>query len=779
MAAEEIIGIKVTTDTTQSTKAVEGLDTALTSTSDSVKSLRAQLKEATAAVAIMSEKFGAGSKEAINAAKSAAELKDRIGDAKLLTDAFNPDAKFKAVASSLAGVAGGFSALQGAMALFGVENKDVEKTLLKVNAAMALTQGLNAIGDSIDAFKTLGVQIKASTTFQTLNNAATSTGAAIQKMFGVAVETTSTSFKVLKGAIIATGIGALVVILGEVIANFDAIKKWIMDSPLGSLAKGIGNLVEGFTDFIGVTSEAKRNLDAISKANERANEDINNRIKVLKAQGGSEKEIYDLKIQQTNNELNALRNKAKVNGDLTAEEWKQFRTLKNDQIVAGAEYNKKVNDDTAKANKEAQDAKKKHDDEIKKKNDEAIKQREDDTKAADKMLIDLQNERILAEITNEDDKAKKKLEIDRDAKLKEIDALKISDEEKNKLKTANEEKYQADVKAVDDKIKEEKAKNDKEFEKTLQETLNDTRLATLKDGKEKDLEQLKIDLEAATTEITDNAKYTEEQKGKLIAAERDKYLAKVADIEDEYTKKADEREGDRLKSLIDNETLSFKARKEAADDAIALNKDMYDKGEITLDEYTKTDKELSESRKELAKKEAEVRSENLNKISGTLKNVSKALGEHTVAGKATAIAAATIDTYQSAVSAFKSLAGIPVVGPVLGAVAAAAAIVAGIKNVKAIMAVKAPDVPAGAGPGAGFIDIPSPGTPAMPPSGGGGSTPSLPDMGGLPDMTGGGGDSGGSSGGGGGNATKVYVLESDISNTQKRVAVIQNGATFN
>ena len=259
-----------------------GLDTALTSTSDSVKSLRAQLKEATAAVAIMSEKFGAGSKEAINAAKSAAELKDRIGDAKLLTDAFNPDAKFKAVASSLAGVAGGFSALQGAMALFGVENKDVEKTLLKVNAAMALTQGLNAIGDSIDAFKTLGVQIKASTTFQTLNNAATSTGAAIQKMFGVAVETTSTSFKVLKGAIIATGIGALVVILGEVIANFDAIKKWIMDSPLGSLAKGIGNLVEGFTDFIGVTSEAKRNLDAISKANERANEDINNRIKYIK-----------------------------------------------------------------------------------------------------------------------------------------------------------------------------------------------------------------------------------------------------------------------------------------------------------------------------------------------------------------------------------------------------------------------------------------------------------------------------------------------------------------
>jgi len=48
------------------------------------------------------------------AAKRASELKDRIGDAKALTDAFNPDAKFKALTASLSGVAGGFAAAQGA-----------------------------------------------------------------------------------------------------------------------------------------------------------------------------------------------------------------------------------------------------------------------------------------------------------------------------------------------------------------------------------------------------------------------------------------------------------------------------------------------------------------------------------------------------------------------------------------------------------------------------------------------------------------------------------------
>ena len=63
---------------------------------DNVKSLKAQLREAQAEVAALSEKFGATSREAVQAAKKAAELKDAIGDAKALTDAYNPDAKFNA-----------------------------------------------------------------------------------------------------------------------------------------------------------------------------------------------------------------------------------------------------------------------------------------------------------------------------------------------------------------------------------------------------------------------------------------------------------------------------------------------------------------------------------------------------------------------------------------------------------------------------------------------------------------------------------------------------------
>jgi hypothetical protein len=758
--AEEVIGIKITTDAANATAEVQKLDKAFSDTDTSVKSLRTQLKEAQAQVGLMADKFGATSKEAVNAAKKAADLKDRIGDAKALTDAFNPDAKFKAVASSLAGVAGGFSALQGAMALFGNENKDVEKALLKVNAAMALSQGLQAVGESVDSFRQLGAVIKSTTVFQELNNAATKTATFVQKAFGIATVETSQGFKVLKGAIVATGIGALVVALGLVINNFDAISDWIKKSPLGALAKGVGGLVEQFTDFIGVTSEAERNLNKLSVANKRANEDIENRIKVLKAQGGSEDEIYKLGQKRVENELSTLRESLKTKGKLTEEENKQFRDLKTEQLVLTADYNKKTSDAAAKANEES-----------KKKRDEANKQAIEDKKTADKMLIDLQNEKALAEITSEDDKAKKQAEINYNARVAEIDALKVDVKTKNELKKATEEAYQLEVKDIDDKIKEKRAENDKKFEEELQTTLSEARIAKYKEGKEKEVAALDEALVADTKKILENADYTEIQKKVLIAALKEKHGAELGEIDAKYVKEADDKEQARLDSIVNNENLSYAARKQGVDDALALNKKLFAEGKIDSVAYTKTEKELADARVEIGKKEASARAENAQKISSTLKNAAKAIGEHTVAGKAAAIAAVTIDTYMSATSAFKSLAGIPIVGPVLGAVAAAAAIVAGLKNVKAILAVKTPAVPAGSSE-PGFVDIPSPGAPAT-----GGAMPSL-GGGATPNLGGGGGGGTGNGGGGNGNTIRAYVVERDITNSQSRQEEIQNRARF-
>jgi hypothetical protein len=233
MAIEKIVNLKVQDDFGKA--------------EESVKSLRQQVREATANVAIMSEKFGATSKEAIEAAKRAAELKDRIGDAKDLTDAFNPDAKFDALAKSLAGVAGGFAVVQGAVGLFGEENKELEKQILKVQSAMALAQGAQAIGQSVDSFKQLGAVIKTTAVGQAVLTAATS-------VYNFVVGASTTALKAFRVALIGTGIGALVVGVGLLIANFEKISNWV------------SNLIEKFGGWRNVLMVVATPIWAIVKA---------------------------------------------------------------------------------------------------------------------------------------------------------------------------------------------------------------------------------------------------------------------------------------------------------------------------------------------------------------------------------------------------------------------------------------------------------------------------------------------------------------------------------
>lgn len=218
----------------------------------SVGNFKKALKEANQELVGMTEKFGATSNAAIMAAKKVAGLKDAIGDARDLANSFNPDAKFASFGGAIQGVAAGFSVAQGAMAAFGGESKETEKILLKVQAAMALSQGLNGIMAAKDAFINLGAVIKSSTLFQKSYEAATIAAAAVQRLFTGAVVSTSTSFKVLRTAIISTGIGALVV--------------------------GIGMLVGKIMEWTSSNDGAADSQDRLKKATDELNKSVNNSL---------------------------------------------------------------------------------------------------------------------------------------------------------------------------------------------------------------------------------------------------------------------------------------------------------------------------------------------------------------------------------------------------------------------------------------------------------------------------------------------------------------------
>jgi hypothetical protein len=402
-------------------------------------SLKAQLREATAEVTKLSEQFGASSKEAVTAAKRAAELKDQIGDAKSLIDAFNPDAKFKALTASLSGVAGGFSALQGATALFGKENEDLQKTLLKVNSAMALSQGLQAVGESIDSFKQLGTVIKTQVV---------------------------SAFSTLRGALIATGIGALAIGIGLVAANFDKVKKAVLSLVPGLAQVGtfFSSIITKVTDFVGVTSQAERALASLEKTTKRGNEGIEARIKVLTAQGGKEKEIYALSKQQGENELNFLRAKLKTKEGLNEEELKKFRDLKTEQAVLDAQEQKRQKDALKDNAKTGTDASKQAAEQRKKDNEDKIAAE----KEAQKQLADLRNQLFLSTFKDENEKKKAELEL---AFIKEKDEIlantKITEATRNELILASRLKLNADLDALASAEKEKQATADA---KMLEET---------------------------------------------------------------------------------------------------------------------------------------------------------------------------------------------------------------------------------------------------------------------------------------------------------------------
>jgi hypothetical protein len=287
----------------------------------SVGSFKKQLREATADLVNMSMKFGEASAEAQAAAKKVAGLKDAIGDAKALADTFNPDKKFVALGGALQGATAGFSALQGAMGLFGGESKDVEKALLKVQSAMALQQGISGIAGALDSFKLLKNEIVGGVT---------------------------KAFSTLRGAIIATGLGALAVGIGLLIANFEKVKQVVLNfiPGLAKVGEFVGKLINKVTDFIGVTSEAQRAQEkfiAMTEKQIKAGNDF------LDQQGYKYDEYTKRKIKA---DIDYKENVLKVTKDTTLSEAQKNEALRNYALKRNFE----LDEADKERNKKAQDA---------------------------------------------------------------------------------------------------------------------------------------------------------------------------------------------------------------------------------------------------------------------------------------------------------------------------------------------------------------------------------------------------------------------------------------
>lgn len=529
---------------------------------ESLKPLKAQLREAQAEVTALSEKFGATSQEAIQAAKKAAELKDAIADAKALTDAFNPDAKFNALSNSIGGVLNGFQAYEGALGLIGVESEALQETLLKVQSAMALSQGLQGIGESIDSFKQLGGVVK--------------------NAFG--------SMTTASKAFIATGVGLVIAAVAYAINEMSAAAE--------SAAAEMENLeraTESLNDELEFST--KQLTDYSRKA-----------IADAKLRGATEKELLDIELDAAQKSIDAR--------------WKNA----SERIKANAKIRDNENAST---------------EQIKKANAEIFK--------AEQEKLELKREASV---------------LSSELALKEKE---LADEEIAK----NKERAKAAADAAKEAL--EKRKEKWEKEKELSEKQSEDLIEILKNRVKQEDEII------AHSSIT-KAELQEKENARINKLREDEFKDAQGFLQAE---------------LIANQN-NFQAKLDLLE--LQRQKELQNK-ELTEGEIAAIEARYAEQRKQISDAEAAKKIENQQKTLNAVKQSLQGIADLAMlfAGqsekeqkkafeiqKAANIAQATIDTFSSAQSAYKSVVGVPVVGPALAVAAAAAAITAGLLNIKKI-----------------------------------------------------------------------------------------------
>lgn len=241
------------------------------------------------------------------AIRAAAQLKDTIGDLKGATTALSSD--FVRLDTAVQGIETGaavFQGLQSAVALTGIENENLQKTMVKLQATQGIVNAVNTVAKNLNKDAILGIQLrtaaeKVRNLVMTGSVATTRAQAAGEVLLGtatvgstVATQGSTMAMKLLRIALISTGIGALIVGIGLLVANFDKVKEAVIGAydkfnKLGPAVKTVIMILFPFIgaivgivkalEYFGVVDDANtRKLKANAEARTKSIEKEQNKI---------------------------------------------------------------------------------------------------------------------------------------------------------------------------------------------------------------------------------------------------------------------------------------------------------------------------------------------------------------------------------------------------------------------------------------------------------------------------------------------------------------------
>lgn len=205
-------------------------------------------------------------------------------------------AKFESVQKVASGLASGMAAVQGAAALLGGENENLQKTFVKVQAAMAIAQGVGGLKDLIEGFTQAKTAFMGATMGLEAMSAESAVATTAMNGTAVATNTATVATSNFKKALISTGIGALVVALGLLIANWDKVSKlWNNTTPQEKAAKANRELEKELSK-LAVQSAADKvvRIKELSRAYQNLGDNLKDKKKFVKDYSG---ELEDMGIK--------------------------------------------------------------------------------------------------------------------------------------------------------------------------------------------------------------------------------------------------------------------------------------------------------------------------------------------------------------------------------------------------------------------------------------------------------------------------------------------------
>lgn len=138
----------------QERQRLEGMRQSSEQAANAQTSLRSQLRLVREQLAQLEQTEGVGVRQTEKfreLQREAGRLADALSDAQAQTRVFSDDnATITGAIAGISGVAGAFSAAQGALSLFGVENNKVQEAMLKVQSLMAITTGLQQVANALN-----------------------------------------------------------------------------------------------------------------------------------------------------------------------------------------------------------------------------------------------------------------------------------------------------------------------------------------------------------------------------------------------------------------------------------------------------------------------------------------------------------------------------------------------------------------------------------------------------------------------------------------------------